>query len=193
MHYPDIMVDVETTGLSIDDSAMIQLAAVRFNLKERTIDNSSMFNKALAIPPKRYWDEGTRRWWSEQKRSILEDIYARMEDPHNVMQEFADWVGYSPLVPHRFWAKPIHFDYPFVQSYLSQFGIANPFHFRWATDVNSYIRGMANNPDVEQFKTGTFHGDAHNAIFDVINQIDALFQASEHYSVGEKNDSKPSD
>ncbi len=187
MHYPDIMVDIESTGLSPDDSAMIQLAAVKFNLQEKTIDTSSMFNRSLAIPTKRYWDEGTRQWWSEQKRSILMEIYANMQDPKEVMQEFVNWVGYTPLIPHRFWAKPVHFDYPFVQSYLSQFGIPNPFHFRWATDVNSYIRGSARNPGVEQFKT-EFKGDAHNAIYDVINQIDALFQASDHYSGVVKTD-----
>lgn len=181
MHYPDIMVDIETTGLSPDYSAMIQLAAVKFNLKEKTIDSESMFNRCLTIPSRRFWDEGTRQWWSQQKREILMDIYARMEDPKAVLSEFADWVGYTPIIPHRFWAKPVHFDYPFVQSYLTQFDIPNPFHFRWATDVNSYIRGVAKNPEVEQFKT-EFKGDAHNAIYDVINQIDALFQASAHYA-----------
>lgn len=182
MIYPDIMVDIETTGLSPDLSAVIQIAAVRFNLKERSVDSSSMFNRCLAIPQRRFWDEGTRQWWSEQKRSVLMEIYAKMQDPKEVMQEFVDWVGYTPEVPHRFWAKPLSFDYPFIQSYLTQFNIPNPFHFRWATDQNSYIRGIANDVDVEQFKTGDFKGDAHNALFDVLNQIDTLFQASDFYA-----------
>lgn len=181
MDYNDIMVDVETTGLNSVDNAMIQLAAVRFNLKERAIDTSSMFNRCLHIPPRRYWDEGTRSWWGQQKRSILEEIYSKMEDPKTVMQDFANWVGYTPAVPNAFWAKPVTFDWGFVASYFSDFEISNPFHFRYACDANSYIRGMAYDPRVETFKVPFEGGDAHNALYDVINQINMLFKAQDHY------------
>ena len=81
MSFYDVMVDLETTGTSPDETAMIQLAAVKFNLAEGTVDSTDMFNRCLSIPPKRFWDEGTRQWWGQQKREILLDIYARMEDP----------------------------------------------------------------------------------------------------------------
>jgi len=177
----DMMVDVETTGLNSVDNAMIQLAAVKFNLKDRTIDTENMFNRCLAIPPRRYWDEGTRQWWSQQKRSILEEIYGKMEDSRTVMQDYAKFVGYNPAEPIRFWAKPTTFDWGFVASYLTDNEISNPCHFRWATDVNSYIRGLARDASVEQFKTPFEGGDAHNALFDVINQISILFKAEDHY------------
>lgn len=180
MSFNDVMVDVETTGLNPVDNGMIQIAAVKFNLKERTIDSSSMFDRCLTVPPRRYWDEGTRQWWSQQKRSVLEDIYSRMEEPKVVMQDFANWVGYTPDEPTRFWAKPIHFDWHFVASYLSDLEIPTPFHFRYACDANSYIRGLAGDPAVESFKVD-FQGDAHNALYDVINQINMLFKASDHY------------
>lgn len=178
--YFDVMVDVETTGTDFNHTAMIQLAAVRFNLAERSVDSSNMFNRALLIPPGRFWDEGTREWWGRQKREILHDIYARMEDPKTVMDAFADWIGYAPEQPVRFWAKPTSFDFSFVASYFNQYGIPNPFHFRWATDVNSFIRGLAADPSVEQFKID-FQGDAHNALIDCINQINCVFQAVDHY------------
>lgn len=181
MFYPDIMVDVETTGLDSSDNAMIQLAAVKFNLKERSVNADSMFNKCLSIPPRRYWDESTRQWWSEQKRSILMEIYANMEDPRSVMEAFTEWVGPSGSSPLRFWAKPIHFDWGFVASYYKEFGMMNPFHFRVATDMNSYIRGYGRDPDIVDHRT-EFKGDAHNALYDVLNQIDSLFQAEDHYA-----------
>lgn len=179
-NYCDVMVDIETTGTRPDHAAIIQIAAVKFNLKEKKIDTTSFFNRCLLIPPGRYWDEGTRQWWGEQKRSILADIYARMEDPRVVMQALADWAGYSPIEPLRFWAKPTCFDYSFIASYFTQFDIMNPFHFRYSTDMNSFIRGLANDSAVTTFKTD-FVGDAHDAIYDSLNQINALFLATEHY------------
>jgi len=176
----DVMVDVETTGTQPEHTAMIQLAAVRFNLKARAIDTTSMFNRCLLIPAGRFWDEDTRQWWGQQKREVLQDIYSRMEDPAKVMRDFVEWVGHPGAEPLRFWAKPTTFDYSFVQSYCRQFDVMNPFHFRFATDMNSYIRGLAKDPSLPTFKTD-FQGDAHNALFDVINQIDAVFKAEEHY------------
>lgn len=180
-NFYDVMIDVETTGTKSEHTAMIQLAAVRFNLAEKTIDTSNMFNRCLLIPPNRFWDEDTRDWWGRQKREILQDIYARMEDPRIVMQAFQDWVGPSGEEPLRFWAKPISFDFPFFASYCNQFEVMNPFHFRFATDMNSYIRGLAKDSSLATFET-EFQGDAHNALHDCINQIDAVFQATEAHA-----------
>ena len=98
------------------------------------------------------------------------------------MQDFANWVNKDndQAEPLRFWSKPISFDYPFMQSYFTQFEIMNPFHFRFATDLNSFIRGLAGDSSLPTFKVN-FQGDAHNALFDVLNQIDMAFKAKEHY------------
>ncbi len=180
MQYNDVMVDIETGGTNPVDTPMIQLAAVKFDLKTRTIDTENMFNRCLEIPPRRYWDEGTRTWWSTQNRALLEDIYARMEPAEEVMEAFKVWAGTSPSEPLRFWAKPTSFDYSFVQSYFNDMKVYNPFHFRWAVDLNSFIRGLARDSTVESFKTD-FKGDAHNALHDCINQIDMAFKAMDHY------------
>lgn len=178
----DVMVDIETTGTRPEHTAMIQLAAVKFNLAERKLDTSNMFNRCLRMPPGRYWDEGTREFWSKQKPHILRNIFARMEDPKLVMEDFAAWAGYSPEEPLRFWAKPTSFDFSFVSSYCDQFEVMNPFHFRFATDMNSFIRGLARDSSLATFKVD-FQGDEHDGIFDAINQIDAVFKAVEHYNV----------
>lgn len=178
----DVMVDIETTGTDPGQNAIIQLAAVRFNLETRELDTASMFNRCMFIPPRRFWDEGTREWWGRQKREVLADIYSRMEDPKIVLEAFSQWsLEMGSGEPLRFWGKPTHFDYSFVQNYLNQYEVYNPYHFRWATDLNSFIRGRANSSRVENFKSD-FQGDAHNALFDVINQIDNLFKAVDHYA-----------
>lgn len=181
--FPDFMVDVETTGTQPDRTAMIQLAAVRFNLAERTIDTTSMFNQALFIPPHRFWDEDTRGWWGSQKPDILDEIFRRMRDPQEVMWEFFHWTGgFDQYEAPRFWAKPTSFDFSFVASYFKDYGISNPFSFRQATDLNSFIRGLARDSSIINFKSEFPGGDAHNAIFDCIAQIDNVFKAMEHYA-----------
>lgn len=173
----DYMIDVETTGTNASKHAMIQLAAVRFNLEEATIDTETMFDRCLLMPENREWDHSTYNWWTRQIK-VLEDIQARAEDPALVMKGFVDWIGYQSDKPIRFWAKPTTFDWWFVNSYLEQFNLVSPFHYRWACDVNSFTRGLFRDSTLEHHLI-EFQGDKHNALHDVINQIGTLFDAVE--------------
>lgn len=166
MEFPDCMVDIETTGLRPDHNQIIQIAAVKFNLEKGTI-SPSFFNRCLYPVPGRYWDEGTRIWWSSNEE-LLASLNAKMEPAEKVMRDFASWAGFDM----NFWAKPISFDFPFVASYFNQFELTNPFNFRAAIDQNSFIRGRhfpLAPPKYE--KTIEFDGTAHNAIDDVLHQI----------------------
>ena len=176
--FPDVMVDLETTGTSPDETAIIQIAAVRFNLAEGTVD-PNVFDQALLMPPTRYWDEGTRRWWLN-KREVFQSIYNRARPPELVLQNFANWVreGYSgnPI----FWSKPISFDWPFLQSYFREFEIGNPFHYRAAENLNTFVRARHfPNPPPEYEKELPFDGDEHDALSDVFHQLKVLFQCYE--------------
>lgn len=177
----DIMVDVETTGTNPEMNGMIQLAAVKFDLESRSVQPfPEMFDRALKLPANRFFDEGTRQWWNK-KSKVYQQIVARAEDPATVMRAFADWVGYQNPKPVRFWAKPTTFDWAFVASYFRQYDIQQPFHYRWAMDMNSFIRGLAKDPTVESNYTASLGGDAHNAIYDVLNQINQVFDAVDKY------------
>jgi hypothetical protein len=168
--FTDAMIDIETTGLSPDRSAIIQIAAVRFNLETGAVD-TDFFNRALRIPNHRHWDEGTRGWWLDQKREVLEDIYRRMEDWRVVMPAFFDWATTKGQL--RFWGKPTHFDYAFIQSYFRDAELGMPFHYRTANDMNSFLRGRYFPERVPELQV-EFEGDAHNAIFDALHQIKVL-------------------
>lgn len=180
-----IMVDLETTGLNAGRNAMIQLAAVRFDLNEKGKLDPKFFDRCLHIPSWRSWNEGTQSWWHRDKkmRGILQSIRARAEDPKTVMTDFRDWVFESenPI----FWSKPTHFDWGFIQSYCEDFGISVPFHYRHANDMNSFIRGI-HAPEAPPEIKVDMRGDAHNAIYDVINQIEVVW---EHMAIaGEKRE-----
>lgn len=169
--YTDIMVDIETTDVAPDRGGIIQLAAYKFNLQDRTVDTDG-FDRCMTLPPTRRWEEGTREWWLGQKRSILQDIFDRAEDPKTVMQDFADWC-YQPETL-RFWSKPSSFDFSFVESYFRDFGIITPFDFRQTMDMRSFLRGLYFPQPLKDLGV-PFIGDAHNARFDVLHQIQVVF------------------
>lgn len=172
----DVMVDIETTGTSPDRANILQIAAVRFDPYKKEVDQN-FFYKNLVPRPDRFWDEDTRSWWSEQDPRVWDAVTVNPEKPESVMRAFADWAGYRNAEPLRFWAKPTSFDFTFVASYFKDYGITNPFHFRNAIDLNSFIRGRANTTQLLDLNI-PFEGDAHNGIFDCLHQIKLAFAAT---------------
>ena len=175
--YPDFMIDLETTGTDPRYGAVIQIAAVRFNYHEESVDTSSMFDRCLTIAPGRFWDESTRDWWHKpDKIKVLRQIQMRAEDPYTVLKDFQQWAGTAPSQPHRFWGKPTHFDHSFISSYFNQFGMFNPFHYRYARDMNSFMAGMRGSPEAPNVEGEIeFVGDVHNGLHDALHQIKMLF------------------
>lgn len=179
MEYPDYMIDIETTGTKPENSAIIQIAAVRFNLAEGTVDATDMFDRCLAVAPYRFWDEDTRQFWQGKNLKVYRQICSRMEDPKEVLDAFRTWATKVPSqTPIRFWGKPTSFDYSFLQSYFRQFGLHFPFHYRFARDMNSFLAGMVGEAEHRELDVD-FAGDAHNALHDVLHQIKVLFRAKE--------------
>lgn len=174
----DIMVDIETTGTMPDRHAILQIAAVRFDLDTMDVDTNT-FDKCLRILPTRSWDEDTRQWWGTQKQTVLQEIYGRMEPAGTVMRDFAEWVGYG--TPARFWSKPLSFDFMFIASYFRDCEVHNPFDFRMAMDCRSYLRGLAHPHEFISEKSIEFIGDAHNALFDTFHQVRWLFTNQEKF------------
>jgi DNA polymerase III alpha subunit (gram-positive type) len=178
MQYPDVMVDLETTGLAPDETAILQIGAVRFNLQTQEVDATDMFNQSLMIPPKRFWDESTRSWWM-QRKSTLQEVMANMRDTKTVLEEFARWSDCGNGASLHFWAKPLSFDYPFVQSYFRQFEIPMPFDFRKGENLNSFLRGLYFPNPIATLEI-PFQGTAHNALMDSLHQIQMLFTHINH-------------
>ena len=172
------MVDIETTGIDPSHSHVIQIAAVRFNVEEKTIDTNEMFDQCLRMEaPNRYWDESTRQWWASQNQDVYQSIMDRSDDPRVVISNFIDFILRTQSHrPVRLWAKPTSFEWPFIQSYWRQYGHRSPLHYRNAIDLNSYITGRGHS--IKEFwNTIEQVGNAHDALSDVLTQISAAMRA----------------
>lgn len=173
----DMMIDVETTGTNPAHGAVIQLAGIKFNYSTGKIGKP--FNQSLQMAPGRFWDEDTRRWWGEQKPSILQGIITRAQPPQDVMKAFLQYASEgAPRGGYRFWSKPLSFDWGFVAGYCAQYGYPMPFQFWRARDLRSFIAGLrgldAENVNMDHV---VLSGDAHNALYDCAYQIKQLFAA----------------
>lgn len=177
----DIMIDIETTGRNALENSMVQIAGKKFNISTGEI-GEDMFVANLGRLKGRVDDPDTMNWWGRQDKAIREGVFENPLEASVVMNAFADWC--YPQNTLRFWGKPTHFDFVFVQSYFDTLKIPNPFHYRMARDMNSYIaalyesRGVKRPPDSEVPYKDV--GGAHNALSDVINQISELFAHVEH-------------
>jgi DNA polymerase III alpha subunit (gram-positive type) len=166
------MVDIESTGLNQNNNAILQISAVRFNLAAGTVSHQ-FFDRCLMIPPNRYWDEDCRNnFWlrTTEMRDVLTGILGRGEDPLTVLTAFADWVGQGA----RFWSKPTHMDYSFIQHYFEAYGRKMPFKFWEANDMNSWIRARYFPQEVPDLGI-EFEGPKHNALYDTLHQVRVLF------------------
>lgn len=176
----DVMVDIETTGVDPSFNAIIQIAAIRFNYETNEVGPA--YVASLDTPPNRFWDEGTREWWMD-KLDVYQDIVAKARPAAVVMREFAQWAfDTAPAIgDQRLWAKPISFEWPFLQSYARQFDVTLPFHYRLCRDLNSFIAGVRGNPEHWPLERQlTFTGDAHNAIDDVGHQVKVALMSKYH-------------
>lgn len=164
----EMMVDIETTGLQPNRNAMIQLAAVKFDLRENKI--GGIFNASLTIPPNRSWDEDTREWWLRDKRHILQRILANGRYYKDVMADFASFCSDGS---YRFWSKPLSFDFPFIQSYCYDYETPMPFRFWESVDLRAWARGRfeASGAPLFSDKDVPFDGEEHDALNDTLHQV----------------------
>lgn len=178
------MIDLETTGVEPNRNMLLQLACVPFDYETGRV-GSKIFSQNLGGVPWRHWDEDTRNWWAKQDPAVFEAVTTNPLPPEQVMRNFKGWVHSTAGALHtpRMWAKPISFEFPFVASYFRDYDIDNPFHFRDAIDLQSFIRGLRRNPAAAPFdKEVPMVGDAHNAIDDVFHQIAVALTAKHRFA-----------
>lgn len=172
-----VMVDTETTHTDPDAGGIIQLSAIKFNLE--TLELGDHFDRCPAILPRRVWSESTKEFWQVKNRPHWLKIVEREEDPLPVYRDFSDWLrADAPDGGFTFWAKPVKFDWPFIESQYLQLGLAMPFAHWNQMDLHSYIaglRGDVRRTDIE--KELPFNGVKHNSLHDVAWQLDLLFHA----------------
>lgn len=133
----DICVDLETISTDPYHGAIVQIGAVKFDLFTGEVGET--FSVALKIPKNRFWSEGTRSFWGERLQ-LFNSITENAVEPKEGFTSFIEWVQKTPD-PH-FWAKPITFDFNWIQSYCDQYDIQIPFAFWKARDLRSFMLGV---------------------------------------------------
>lgn len=179
-----VMVDIETTGTDPELTNIIQIGAVTFDPKpEGPEATTHRFQRSLLPAQGRFWSEGTRDFWYERE-DLLKKIQIAAEHPQIAMDDLARWVRMASAGrPVFFWAKPITFDFAFVESYYRQFEMKSPFNFRQTVDVRSFIRAKLNTFDASQIvdfeQSVRFVGTQHDAMADALHQIALVKKAQE--------------
>lgn len=174
MLYPDVMIDIETTGTDPSHAAIIQIAAVKFDLQRHEVC-PDFFCVSLTVPNNKFWEQGTLDFWG-RNREVYNSIMRNALPPKDVMESLSNWCLPVNNEYIHLWASPITFEYPMLQAYFQTFNVMNPFHYRRTYDMWSYICGLYNTTTPPKFDI-QFEGKPHNAIDDVLHQLRVLFHA----------------
>lgn len=160
----DIMIDLETTGVNPNTAAIIQIGAVKFDLMSGEIGET--FKIALKMPNNRYWQEGTRAFWSS-RLSLFNDIIKDEVETEEGFRKFIIWAQQDTFNV-RAWSKPLSFDLPFIASYCEQFNVVNPFNHWEHRDLRSFMMAIyGENLPKLTMKEGLTE---HDALADALNQ-----------------------
>lgn len=178
----DIMLDFETTGTNGHINGVVQIGAVKFDYM--TGEVGDIIDIPVQLAPDRMWDLGTMDWWRESPERLahLRHCMATGVPAREGWQAFADWVGPKHIEPWRLWAKPITFEWAFLQSHCSQLDIKIPFHYRYARDINTHISALIGDPGANTYSINVpFEGMPHNALWDSLHDMRCLLKAKELY------------
>lgn len=171
--YPDLMVDVETTGLQPAKCALIQIGAVPFNFETGEVDSKNMFKVSMTMPRNRYWTDDTDYFWKVLNADVYAAICASMTHYKAAFETFHKWS--CELGDVRFWSKgPL--DWNMIESYCVDFDLDMPFNFRQAKDMRSFIAGLYGEAEYREPQVEKV-GSHHDALHDCLTQLKILFKA----------------
>jgi len=145
-----VMIDIETTGLSVVDNNILQIAAVPFigtKFDGEFLQFSKKykpFNKCLAPVYGRGWDPKTVEFWNKYP-DTLKHIYHNMRPAHKVTKELFKYLVQLPQMNDKFediyiWAHHTQFDIAFINEYFRLFKLDpnEAIPYRNVRDMKSY-------------------------------------------------------
>ena len=171
----NLMVDIETTGLDPNENAIIQLAAVPFDLNILA-RGTQAFKMAMTIPSDRKWNENTKQWWEETNPNVLGEISKDAIHFIEVLNKFKEYVDKFEDEEIRFWSNH-PFDWNFLNSYFSSYGVKRPFKYYAFRDLDTYIVALVGESNIKTYKPEADVRFEHDALYDCILQVDWLFES----------------
>ena len=162
MNSLDIMLDLETTGISAG-CGILSVGACTFDLKERFYESVSLQSCLTAGLINH---ASTMQWWSKQSPDAKEQAFAGTSSITEVCGHFHDWFR-SLDAPQRnkfIWGNGADFDLPILGAAYKAVGIDIP----WATYNGRCYRTLKNL--YKDIIMGKFMGVKHNALQDAMNQ-----------------------
>jgi len=165
-----IMMDIEADGPIPSDYSMISFAAV---VVEPGLDRTFF---ACLKPVSENWIPQALQVSQFSREQTLQ-----FDDPHSVMQRFADWLAALNSKRLMFIADNNGFDWQFINWYFHHFLNTNPFGHS-STNLGSLYKGVVG----DMFKTfkhlrKTAH--THNALDDAIGNAEALLTIKDQYQL----------
>lgn len=150
--YQPIMVDCETIGLQPNKNAVMQIAAVAFDPVTFAPQEEITIYLPLVeqIKSGRVADPKTVEWWGNQNAKVLQDIMdevAKCGSVADELQKLTDWVTEKcrrgkTFAKATFWAKPVAFDFPFVDGLYQDAKVTPVFSYREVMDMHTHIVTM---------------------------------------------------
>jgi DNA polymerase III epsilon subunit-like protein len=160
-----IAFDVETTGGSMSENAMVELGAVAMAIDDtKNVTVLATFEGHMKIPEGRGWEKRcVEEFWNVEKPDEKQRVVDCQTEPEDVMRAFTDWVfgvrdryaGGEPTNGEqrvRFLSDAAYFDAGWVAMYLAMYAKHFPLHtffsksgkscFRPVLDTNAFFRGI---------------------------------------------------
>lgn len=184
MKYTDLMLDLETAGIS-PGVALIQIAAVPFNANTGEVSNNT-FSKAInmqhQIDNGFKFDISTLRWWRRTNNDLFKKLSESPFTYNIVGKEFQSYFNNLPNSKEiRVWGNSARFDLGLLEGFYKR-GIGYKFQPFWNTWKEMDVRTIsALKPDIKA--NMTFVGEKHNAIDDCKHQIKYVTKTLEELKI----------
>lgn len=166
MNSIDIMVDLETTGVSAGCS-ILSIGAVsldeKFKFYEK-IDIKSCHTAGLKD------FHGTMAWWNTQDSEARMEAFSGTQELITVLGAFSDW--FKSVERHTggaevfIWGNGADFDLPILKKAYEAVGMKEP----WKPFNGRCYRTLKNLKENKEIKTDKFDGMKHSALDDAIHQ-----------------------
>lgn len=202
--YHHFMIDSETLGTLPNKHPVLQLALVEFDpitFQPTGNELTVFFPLVEQLQKGRVADQGTIAWWNKPENLKSQtEVMAGVKLAGTMEQELLKvyhWLektcrieGSPDLGKTMFWAKPVAFDYAFIDGLFVEYGIPSPFHYRNVMDMQSYIiSNFINLHRATQHHEIDFW-QAQQMYWDAMNTIKPLAQVSEEDAHNATNDCK---